>query len=77
MKTKLTVTIDQELIPRAKQYARARGVSLSSLIESALRALDLLERGSFSSKWRGRFEVSSANQDPTSPRFEKLSERFL
>ena len=36
-KTKLTVTIDSEVLPRAKEYARAKGVSLSSLIEDALR----------------------------------------
>ena len=40
-KTKLTVTIDSETLPRAKEYARAQGVSLSSIIEDALlEALD-------------------------------------
>ena len=40
-KTKLTVTIDSVVLPRAKEYARAQGVSLSALIEQALRrALD-------------------------------------
>ena len=40
-KTKLTVTIDSEVLPRAKEYARQHGVSLSSLIEQSLRdALD-------------------------------------
>lgn len=37
MKTKLTVTIDSELVPLAKKYANSQGVSLSSLIEQALR----------------------------------------
>lgn len=36
-KTKLTVTIDSEVLPRAKEHARSLGVSLSSLIEEALR----------------------------------------
>ena len=36
-KTKLTVTIDSDVLPRAKEYARAHGVSLSALIEDALR----------------------------------------
>ena len=36
-KTKLTVTIDSEVLPRAKEYARAQGVSLSALIEQSLR----------------------------------------
>ena len=37
MKKKLTITIDAELLPKAKRYARSRGVSLSSFIEQSLR----------------------------------------
>jgi post-segregation antitoxin (ccd killing protein) len=48
MKTKLTVTIDEQLLPKAKQYARSRGVSLSRLIENALREMGAGEAGSFS-----------------------------
>ena len=47
-KTKLTVTIDSEVLPRAKEYARTRGVSLSSLVEQSLREAleeDALEEG--------------------------------
>ena len=36
MKTKLTITVDPEVVPAAKRYARSQGVSLSSLIEGAL-----------------------------------------
>ncbi len=36
MKKKLTITVDAELLPRAKRYARSQGVSLSSLIEESL-----------------------------------------
>jgi antitoxin component of RelBE/YafQ-DinJ toxin-antitoxin module len=39
MKTKLTVTIDRDLLPRAKRYARERGMSLSEIIEGSLRQL--------------------------------------
>ena len=35
MKQKLTITVDAELLPLAKRYARSRGVSLSSLIEQS------------------------------------------
>ena len=58
MKTKLTVTVDREILPVAKRYARAKGVSLSSLIEDALRSLGDGERSSFAERWRGRFELS-------------------
>jgi post-segregation antitoxin (ccd killing protein) len=73
MKTKLTVTIDAELLPRAKRYARARGVSLSSLIEEALRELAEGEEPSFVDRWRGRFEPASLEDD----RFRALAEKYL
>ena len=42
-KKRLTVNVDAELIPPAKRYARARGVSLSSLVEQSLRDLAVTE----------------------------------
>ena len=55
MRTKLTVTIDEELVPVAKRYARSRGVSLSQLIESSLREMCSGEsKPSFSQRWRGK-----------------------
>ena len=39
MKQKLTITVDAELLPAAKRYARSRGVSLSSLVERSLREM--------------------------------------
>jgi hypothetical protein len=39
MKTKLTLTIEQSIIEKAKRYARERERSLSDLIENYLRAL--------------------------------------
>ena len=73
MKAKLTVTIDAELIPKAKRYARARGVSLSSVIEDALRELAVGEEASFADRWRGRFEPASREDD----RFRALAEKYL
>ena len=37
MKRKLTITVDAELLQMAKRDVRSRGVSLSSLVEKALR----------------------------------------
>ena len=54
MKKKLTVTIDEDLIPAAKDRARMEGMSLSQLIENALRRLTTTRRDSFSARWRGR-----------------------
>lgn len=39
MTTKLTLTIDDEVIHQAKSYANAHNQSLSSMVESYLRAL--------------------------------------
>ena len=60
MKTKLTITVDRDLIPIAKRMARRRGVSLSSIIEGALRDLTQPQGPSFSERWRGAFEWSDA-----------------
>jgi hypothetical protein len=74
MKTKLTVTIDRDLLPRAKRYARERSMSLSEIIEGSLRQLrSKCETPSFSSRWRGQFEP--ARHDDA--RFEALARKYL
>lgn len=52
MKSKLTVTMDAVLIPRAKRHARRQGLSLSGWIEAALRR-ELQQEEPFSKRWRG------------------------
>lgn len=39
MNTKLTLTIEQEIIERAKQYAKGKNRSLSNIIENYLKFL--------------------------------------
>ncbi len=39
MNTKLTLTIEQSIIERAKKYARQRGRSLSDIIENYLKVV--------------------------------------
>ena len=73
MKTKLTVTIDEDLIPKAKEHARARGVSLSALIEGALRGLVIERHRSFSARWRGRFKAARRKDD----RYKALAGKYL
>ena len=73
MKKKLTITIDAELLPRAKRYARAHGVSLSSFIERSLRDLTEEDSPSFSAKWRGRFEAAGRDD----PRYDALARKYL
>jgi post-segregation antitoxin (ccd killing protein) len=73
VKAKLTVTIDKELVPKAKQQARSQGVSLSDLIERALRGLTHEERHSFSARWRGRFKAARRKDE----RYKALAEKYL
>jgi hypothetical protein len=75
MKTKLTVSIDRDLVPRAKRSARRRGVSLSSVIERALIRFAEEDSPSFSGKWRGRFRVR--DEADTDPRARKLAGKYL
>ena len=63
MKTKLTVTVDRDLLPRAKRAARAKGVSLSGVIEDALRQLADEQRPSFGERWRGRFVLAEKDDE--------------
>lgn len=73
MKKKLTVTIDEELLPKAKRYARARGVSLSQLIESALREMAVEQYAPFSQRWRGRLAPAERDED----RYKRLAKKYL
>ena len=74
MKQKLTITVDAEVLPVAKRYARSRGVSLSSLVEQSLREMTSEETPSFSSRWRGKFRAAGREDDP---RYEALAKKYL
>lgn len=74
MKQKLTITIDAELLPIAKRYARARAVSLSSLIEQSLRAMTAEAEASFATRWRGAFRAA---ERPDDCRYDALAKKYL
>ena len=73
MKQKLTVTIDSQLVPAAKRFARSRGESLSSLIERSLREAVSDEHASFASRWRGEFRASERDD----ARYAALERKYL
>jgi len=76
MKTKLTVTIDRDLLPKAKRYARERGISLSELIEANLRHVSSeSDSPSFSSTWRGKFIARDRDRDDD--RHRALAKKYL
>ena len=74
MKQKLTITVDAELIPTAKRFAKARGVSLSSLVEKSLREMTKGEGKSFASRWRGKFRPAERKNDP---RYDALAKKYF
>ena len=73
MKAKLTVTIDQDLIRKAKQFARSRGVSLSQLIEQSFRDFNADRKPSFSRRWKGAFRPA----DRAGERYRRLAAKYL
>lgn len=74
MKTKLTLTVDRDLLPKAKRYARRRGVSLSELVESAMRQLtDEQGEATFAQRWRGKFVAVRR----TDERYRALAKKYL
>ena len=73
MKRKLTITVDAEVVPLAKRYARSRGVSLSSLVEQSLRALTKDADPSFAERWAGKFQPADRRGDP---RYEHLARKY-
>ena len=73
MKGKLTLTIDQDLIPAAKRHARSVGVSLSSLVEESLREMIGDKRETFAARWRGSLKIVDRDE----PRFQALKQKYL
>ncbi|MEE8369058.1 MAG: DUF6364 family protein [Thermoanaerobaculia bacterium] len=73
MKTKVTLTIDEELVPRAKALARGRNVSLSQLVEDHLRDLAGAKGPSFSTRWRGKLTATERADD----RYRTLAKKYL
>lgn len=74
MKAKLTVTLDENLIPEAKRFARGRGLSLSQLIEDTLREeMSANVEPGFADRWRGALKPAEKDD----PRYRRLARKFL
>lgn len=73
MKAKLTITIDEDLVPRAKSRARAEGISLSRFVETSLRQACAEDQESFSERWRGKFVAAERGDE----RYRALAKKYL
>lgn len=76
MKQRLTITVDAEVAPVAKRYARSRGMSLSSLVEQALRELTADMEPSFAEQWAGAWEGKLRPPEGDDPRYEYLARKY-
>jgi len=81
MNKKLTLTIEQSIIEKAKSYARKKGRSLSDIIENYLKAItseENLTSGSFpvTRSLRGRFKAPE-NFDYKKELSEGLNDKYL
>lgn len=73
MKRKLTLTVEESLLPVAKRYAKSRGLSLSSLVERLLRDAAGHHEPSFASRWRGKFR----SVERCDVRYNTLAKKYL
>ena len=73
MKKKLTLTVDEDLIPEAKSYAYAHGRTLSSLVEEFLRETVSDDAPTFAERWRGKFRPAERDD----PRYKALARKYL
>lgn len=82
MNTKLTLTIEQEIIERAKQYAKSKNRSLSDIIENYLKLLtnkDLKNENELSpiiESLKGSFKMPK-NFDYKKELRNRLEEKYL
>ncbi|WP_053187704.1 DUF6364 family protein [Sunxiuqinia dokdonensis] len=82
MNTKLTLTIEQRIIARAKKYAKKRGRSLSDIIENYLMVITKEERSSaveitpLTKSLRGSFKAAK-DFDYKEELSKGLSEKYL
>ena len=83
MNTKLTLTIEQEIIERAKKYAKEKNRSLSDIIENYLKILTKEERKQKVNKLspiveslKGSFKMPK-NMDYKKELGNRLEEKYL
>jgi hypothetical protein len=82
MNTKLTLTIEQTIIEKAKKYANSNGRSLSDIIENYLKvitkeeSLDKVELTPIVKSLKGSFKAPK-NIDYKKELSKRLSEKYL
>ena len=73
MKTKLTLTVDDDIVRLGKEHAGRNSTSLSQLVEDLLRKEVATEEPDFVETWGGKFVL---REHPGDPRFERLKRKY-
>ena len=74
MKTKLTLTVEAEVVARIKRFAKRKGVSVSGLFEQwSTRVASVDDGPPLGSRLRGRWKSEAAEKGD--PRLEFLLEK--
>lgn len=83
MNTKLTLTIEQEIIKRAKEYAKNQNRSLSDIIENYLKILTKEEQNEKDKKLnpivkslKGSFKMPKADMDYKKELRNRLEKKY-
>jgi hypothetical protein len=82
MNTKLTLTIEQSLIDKAKKYAKGKGRSLSDIVENYLKVIikeentKVIDQTPIASSLRGAFKAPK-DFDYKDELSKGLSEKYL
>jgi hypothetical protein len=82
MNTKLTLTIEQSLIDKAKRYAKGKGRSLSDIVENYLKVIikednvKVIDSTPIASSLRGSFKAPE-NFDYKKELSKGLSQKYL
>ena len=84
MKTKLTLTIEEEIIKRAKKYAKDKNNSLSGIIEIYLKILTKEEQKEKTQKLnpvvqslKGSFKMPEKDMDYKKELRDRLEKKYL
>jgi len=77
MKTRITLTMDPEVVRRAKKLAYARKTNVSALIEGFVREAPLAgekKQRPFARRWAGKFRVATSTAPDA--RLDALKARY-
>ncbi len=77
MNTKLTLTIEQDVIEKAKKYAKKKGRSLSDLVENYFKTITLGEKPDYNSQGSIATSLLGSFEEPKDFDYKKEIENAI